>query len=116
MRTEATQAHMRNVIAENRKILQQKTQLIGQYVDIERGLLDYVQDSEGRQLQAEDDLHDFIVTAPSSRVDRLVCALSNGQGTAAQTGWPCDDPEAHAGIGNFRQDMALGATAPAGMS
>merc|ERR1719378_1342038 len=105
---------MRSVISENRRITEQKTKIIGQYADIERGLLDYVQESEGRQQQAEEDLHDFIVTAPSSRVDRLVCALSNGQGKAAQTVWPRDDPEAHAGIGNFRQDMALGATAPAG--
>merc|ERR1711924_27184 len=91
MRTEATQAHMRDVIAENRRIVQQKTKLIGQYVDIERGLVDYVQESEGRQQQAEEDLHDFIVTAPSSRVDRLVCSLScGGHGKTVPTGRSLD--------------------------
>merc|ERR1711924_89457 len=68
MRTEATQAHMRSVISENRRITDQKNKIIGQYADIERGLLDYVQESEGRQQQAEEDLHDYIVTAPTSRV------------------------------------------------
>merc|ERR1712096_54698 len=68
-RIELNRVRMRREIGKNRRMVEDSAWLIGQYAEIERNLMDFVQDAELQHELKEAELHEYICTAPSTRVD-----------------------------------------------
>lgn len=82
-RIEENRDRMRREIAESHKSFQKNTRLIGQYAEIERNLIDFVKMAEAEHELNEAELHEYICTAPSTRVDRIACALAGRRTTSS---------------------------------
>lgn len=108
-RIEQNRLRMRRTTENNLAKVNEDVRLIGQYAEIERNLIDFVQSVEDRNEQREAELHERICTAPSTRVDRMACALmaSRSQYGRPQTdGGPgFADGRGYATLGSWSEAM-----------